>query len=111
MSSARHSLAERGTHGSYRAYKSAWQGQPSAPPDVVVQNNDDARTAYVSWNGATEVAQWRLLSGADEQTATEGLVVDKDSFETEIPIPDDAPYVAVQALDVDGNVLAIGVAD
>jgi len=48
---------------------------------------------------------------ADEQTATEGLVVDKDSFETEIPIPDDAPYVAVQALDVDGNVLAIGVAD
>ncbi|MBG6183111.1 hypothetical protein IWX65_001060 [Arthrobacter sp. CAN_A214] len=100
-----------GGDGSYRAYKSAWQGQPATPPDVVVQENDGGSTAYVSWNGATGVAQWRLLTGADEATATEGATVDRESFETEIPLPEDAAYVAVQALDASGNELGTGVAD
>ncbi|WP_026550056.1 hypothetical protein [Arthrobacter sp. Br18] len=99
-----------GGDGSYRAYRSEWQGQPAVPPDVVVQDDDGGRSAYVSWNGATEFAQW-LLTGADESSVTEGAVVDRESFESELPLSGDLTCVAVQALDADGNVLATGVAD
>ncbi|WP_424346481.1 arylsulfotransferase family protein [Kocuria sp. CH-021] len=86
---------------SYRAYAAQWTGTPAEPPALVV----DGDSAYVSWNGATEVAQWRLLAGADEAAATEHAVVDKDGFETRIPAPPAAPYLAVEALDASGEVL------
>ncbi|WP_298582792.1 arylsulfotransferase family protein [uncultured Kocuria sp.] len=86
---------------SYRAYAAPWTGTPAEPPALVV----DGDGAYVSWNGATEVAQWRLLAGADEAGATEHAVVDKDGFETRIPAPPAAPYFAVEALDASGEVL------
>lgn len=100
-----------GGDGSYRAYKYPWVGVPAAPPDVAVQDDDGVPTAYASWNGATEVAQWRLLTGADEASASEGAIVDRESFESKLPLPADAAYVAVQALDASGNVLGTGVAD
>ena len=97
--------------GSYRAYKAAWEGHPTTQPRVVIQENaSDDRHVYVSWNGATEVAQWRLLAGADEASATEQVTVDKESFETSLPLSTDSDYVAVEALDSDGHVLATGVA-
>ncbi|VXB08239.1 Arylsulfotransferase ASST [Citricoccus sp. K5] len=97
-----------GGGGSYRAYKFAWQGRPAAEPDVTVQERDGERLAHVSWNGATEVARWRLVAGEDEGSATEQAVVDREGFETAIPVPDDAaelPYVVVEALDTEGTVL------
>ncbi|MFC7402980.1 arylsulfotransferase family protein [Citricoccus sp. GCM10030269] len=97
-----------GGGGSYRAYKAAWEGRPSASPDVTVQNEDGEQTAYVSWNGATEVAQWRLVTGEDEESATAAEPVDRESFETSIPVPEDAAYIAVEALDAEGNVLGTG---
>ncbi|WP_180967342.1 arylsulfotransferase family protein [Zhihengliuella halotolerans] len=99
-----------GGGASYRAYTFEWEGRPAAPPDVVVQD-DDERTAYVSWNGATEVAQWRLLAGEDESGATEAAVVDRESFETAIPVPEGALYVSVEALGVDGEVLGTATPD
>lgn len=86
---------------SYRAYAAPWTGTPAEPPALVV----DGDSAYVSWNGATEVAQWRLLAGDDEAGATEHEVVDKDGFETRIPAPPAAPYIAVEALDGSGEVI------
>ena len=86
---------------SYRAYSAEWTGTPSEPPALVV--DDDG--AHVSWNGATEVAQWRVLAGADEDTMTEQAVVDRDGFETVIPLPGDAPHVVVEALDASGEVI------
>ena len=98
-----------GGGGSYRAYKGAWEGHPTTDPDVVVQQNDDGQDhVYVSWNGATEVAQWRVLTGDDAASATETTVADKTAFETAIPIDAPADYVAVEALDADGKVLATG---
>ncbi|PRA04698.1 ArsR family transcriptional regulator [Arthrobacter sp. MYb229] len=86
---------------SYRAYKAAWHGQPSTDPQLTLRD----RTAYVSWNGATEVAQWRLLTGDDAATASEQATVERESFETAIPLPGDARYVVVEALDGNGEVL------
>lgn len=62
-------------------------------------------TAHVSWNGATEVAQWRLLTGGSAEDAEPQTTVDRQGFETQIPVPEDAEHIAVQALDASGQVL------
>ncbi len=103
-----------GGGGTYRAYLAAWEGRPATDPDVVVQDgeeNDGGPVAYVSWNGATEVAQWRLVAGADEASAEEVATVDRDGFETAMPVPDEAAeasYLALEALDESGEVLGTG---
>lgn len=42
----------------YRVYKFDWVGQPHWDPSCAFVNG----TVYVSWNGATEVASWSLVS-------------------------------------------------
>ena len=87
---------------SYRAYLSQdWAGTPAEAPALAV----DGDSVFVTWNGATEVAQWRLFSGADEDSAEFREVADWDGFETELSAPND-DYLAVQALDESGEVLA-----
>lgn len=93
--------AELSGGDNYRAYRFPWTGQPTEPPTVVV----DDGVAYASWNGATEVASWRFVAGADEAGATEVATVARESFETSSEVPDE-PYIAVQALDESGQVLA-----
>jgi hypothetical protein len=44
----------------YRVYKFDWVGQPLWGPSCAFVNG----TVYVSWNGATEVASWSLVSDA-----------------------------------------------
>jgi hypothetical protein len=58
----------------------------------------------VSWNGATEVATWRVLAGEDADDLTPVAEVGKDGFETRTRI-ERAPVVAVEALDATGQVL------
>lgn len=86
---------------SYRAYSAQWTGTPTEPPALVV----DGDGAHVSWNGATEVAQWRLLTGDDGATVSEEAVVDRGGFETRIPLSAEAPHVVVEALDASGDVI------
>lgn len=100
-----------GGGGSYRAYKFAWEGRPTSDPDLVIREDDGERVAHVSWNGATEVAGWRLVTGEDAASATGRVTVDRDGFETAIPVPGETPYVAVEALDDDGQVLATAVGE
>lgn len=102
--------AHHGGDGSYRAYEADWEAEPRTDPDVVVREDDGQRVAHVSWNGATEVEQWRLLTGDDEAGASVQETVERDGFETAIPVADDAAYVAVEALDAGGEVLATGTA-
>ena len=61
---------------------------------------------YVSWNGATDVARWRVLTGNANDDLGAGTAVAKSGFETAIPLPAKGKYVAVQALDAKGRVLA-----
>lgn len=89
------------TGESYRAFKQPWVGEPAEPPALVV----DGDTAYVSWNGATEVESWRFLAGADAESATEVETVPREEFETSAEVPVES-YVVVEALDADGQVLA-----
>jgi Arylsulfotransferase (ASST) len=87
---------------SYRAYRFTWVGRPHSRPAVSVQRD----TLYVSWNGATEVRSWQLLGGAKKTTLRPLLTVPRSGFETAIPLPDSAAWVAVRALDRLGHSLA-----
>jgi hypothetical protein len=86
---------------SYRAYRQQWVGRPAEPPRFVLSDGQ----AYVSWNGATEVAEWRFVAGYDAESAEAVETIAADGFETSAEMPD-AAYVAAEALDASGKVLA-----
>jgi hypothetical protein len=89
----------------FRTYLSPWSGQPTTPPSVLVSSSAAAPTVSVSWNGATEVASWRVLAGASTSALGAVASAAKTGFQTTIALPSAAPYVQVQALDSAGNVL------
>lgn len=84
---------------SYRAFRYVWHGQPMGPPALAIRNG----TAYVSWNGATDVTRWRLLVGEANDDLAVVRTVRKSGFETAIPITVKGGYVAVEALDAHGR--------
>jgi hypothetical protein len=59
-----------------------------------------------SWNGATEVARWELLSGprASAVSSSGGSVAKRD-FETSMPVPQGARFVVARALGPHGRTL------
>jgi len=87
---------------SYRAYRFRWEGRPPSKPTIAVEGNN----LYASWNGATEVRSWQLLGGLDKKKLRPLLTVPKTGFEAAIPLPTNAPWVAVRALDRLGHSLA-----
>jgi hypothetical protein len=91
------------TDSNYRVYRLPWAGFPRTAPAVAITGGKNARL-YVSWNGATAVSRWRLLTGSSATALTPGATVGKSGFETSIAVPK-APLVAVQGLDASGHVL------
>lgn len=91
----------------YRTFKSQWTGRPKTVPSVAMRPKEGI--LYVSWNGATDVEHWVLQSGAgqDDEAFVDIIAVTKESFETEILVPDEVQeYLRVAAVDQSGNVLA-----
>jgi hypothetical protein len=87
----------------YRAMRFPWTGTPTSSPALAALGS--ARTAYVSWNGATEVAAWRLLSGTSPSTLTAVGTQPRTGFETAIPLSGAGPVFEAQALSATGAVL------
>ena len=102
---------------SYRVYREPWRGQPSEPPAIVAKNHPPvcvrapcpqqptATIVYASWNGATDVASWQLLTGPSADHLAIASTTPKSGFETEIPAPGAALY-QVRALSGSGKILA-----
>ena len=88
----------------YRAFRYPWSAKPYAPPRVSATTSGGKLTAYVSWNGATDVTRWELLGGANAGALTPIGSASKDGFETTLRA-DTKPFVAVRAYDAAGNVL------
>jgi Arylsulfotransferase (ASST) len=86
---------------SYRAYRFEWVGHPVDKPALAVAGGK----AYASWNGATEVAHWRILGGSKGGALKKVAEADKTDFETALQLPKDVQSVAAQALDQGGRVL------
>ncbi len=95
---------------SYRALRFEWTGRPAEPPTGVARRGSDGgMTVFASWNGATEVASWRVLAGERATTLRPLADAPRTGFETAIPVPARAPVAAVQALDADGTVLGTSI--
>ena len=93
-------------NASYRAYRFPWKARPDSVPSVaVLQGNGSSMQVFVSWNGATEVAAWRVLTGSSADALTAKGTVPRRGFETSLAVAN-ADRVAVEALDAGGAVLA-----
>jgi len=92
---------------SYRAFRFAWEGHPAHGPSFAYAAGAGSGTVYASWNGATQVAAWRVLAGRSPTTLTAVAQVPRSGFETAVALPAGVvgPDVQVQALDGAGNVL------
>ena len=95
-------------HETYRAFRFPWVGRPVDRPAVAVeQGPDDEVTVYVSWNGATEIDSWQVLTGpGPDQLEPVGSAL-RDGFETAIAVRTADPYIGVQAKDRSGRVLRV----
>ncbi|KAJ7138209.1 ASST-domain-containing protein [Mycena epipterygia] len=89
----------------YRAFTTStlqFTGLPTQPPNVSVTDGD----VYVSWNGATHVAQYTLLTGsAVDAVSTKVLTVAKDGFETKMSAAGSSTFISVAALAANGTTL------
>jgi hypothetical protein len=96
-----------GSYQSYRTYRFAWTGSPSAPPAIAASSAGAGKpaTVYASWNGDTRTATWQLLAGPSPQQLTPVASAPRDGFETAIAAPSAEAYVAVRALGASGEVL------
>jgi Arylsulfotransferase (ASST) len=91
---------------SYRSYRLPWVGLPGSRPVVAAADEPGAGIdAYMSWNGATEVAEWELFSGSSPTTLVSVGRKRRSGFETKMTSPGDPRYVQVRARDAGGNVL------
>jgi hypothetical protein len=91
----------------FRTYLYPWGGQPPGVPAVVATPGSGGTIAVsVSWNGATEVASWRVLAGSTPSVLAPAATAAKAGFQTTISAPAGGPYVAVQALGAAGAVIA-----
>ena len=57
-----------GAANSYRAFRFPWTGHPTDLPAAAVAGARKRVVVYASWNGATEVAAWRVLAGPTAAT-------------------------------------------
>jgi hypothetical protein len=96
-----------GSYQSYRAYRFAWAATPTEPPAIAASSASTTApvSVYASWNGATEVASWRVLAGATQQQLAPVATAARSGFETELSTPAHESYVAVQALNQAGAVI------
>lgn len=90
---------------SYRVYRLPWAGQPVEPPAIRARAAAGTDTVYASWNGATTVVSWQLLTGSSAAHLSAVSTTPRTGFETAIPAPA-APFYAVRALSASGRVLA-----
>jgi hypothetical protein len=89
----------------YRAFRAPWVGRPRRSPRLVRRAVSGRRRLYASWNGATQVDDWRL----ETRTGTGGfkpvLTRAKKGFETSLPVPANGDFAVVVALAAGGRIL------
>jgi hypothetical protein len=99
---------------SYTARIADWHGHPLQPPAVRAGRSPDRRPRLlVSWNGATDVAAWRLELGPAEDRLTPVATAPRTGFQTAIEaarVVPGARLAAAQALGAHGRVLGTSAA-
>lgn len=94
---------------SYRSFLFEWVGKPPLSEMALVVRPAGVTghfTAWVSWNGATEVVAWRVNAGRSATALSPRATAAKIGFETAIDFHGGgALYFDVEALDATGNVI------
>jgi hypothetical protein len=94
-----------GSYQAYRGYRFSWRGAPPGSPSIAVSSSPKRTTVYASWNGDTRTVTWRVLAGTTSGGLAPVASAARTGFETQVPTPARARYVAVQALDATGAVI------
>lgn len=91
----------------YRAFRFPWSARPLSPPAVLadLNNTGEETIVHASWNGATDVASWRVLAGGRPGSLRPQTTIAVSGFESSTILPEKHAYVAVQALDSAGHLL------
>jgi hypothetical protein len=98
---------------SYRDFRFPWTGTPEHPPAFVFKAaSGGGGTVYASWNGATLVTSWRVMSGRGRTSLNAVASAERSGFETKIQLPASTvgPYLAVQAYGASGQLLGTSTA-
>lgn len=91
---------------SYRAYRYRWKGRPTGRPAIAARPTGSRTRVYASWNGATEVAGYRVLAGpTSRRLRVVAKRVRRQGFETSKLVRSAGPIFRVQALSSKGRVL------
>lgn len=101
-------VSEITTPMTYRMLKAPWHAKPKTRPAVATAMGSNSRaTVYVSWNGATEVANWEVLAGTTANNLRVVATAKRSGFETPITLPSAAStgYVQVRAVNAAGTAL------
>jgi hypothetical protein len=89
----------------FRTFLSPWEGHAPGSPTALAAPASGGMSVSVSWNGATNVASWRVLAGASASAIAQAAQAPWSGFQTTIAVPSKGPYVMVQALDASGDVV------
>ncbi len=89
----------------YRAYVQTWTGTPFYPPSIAARRHAGKVFVYASWNGATNVASWQLLSGSSPRSLKVAVRrARRTGFETAIGVAGGS-FFKVLALDAKGRAI------
>jgi EmrB/QacA subfamily drug resistance transporter len=94
-----------GSDLSYRAHVEPWVGLPLSQPAGAAVQKDGKTTVYASWNGATELAKWRVMADTDTGKLSPLATHAKTGFETAVPVSAGGHRFVVQALNSQGRVI------
>ena len=99
-------LALPAENRSYRAFRFPWSGNPSDRPAAVAERTSEEEVrVFASWNGATEVESWEVLTGPGQGRLKSLGSIPRDGFETAMLVRTSESHVGVQAKDRSGGVL------
>ncbi len=94
-------------YATYRAVRQAWVGKPATNPTVTAYQHEDGTLAvHAIWNGATEVANWRIIGTTTTAAAREVAVTPWNGLDTAVTLAE--PLTAVQVVALDGNGVILG---
>jgi hypothetical protein len=86
-------FGDLGFSESYRAYRLPWSAIPAAEPLVLVENG----TAFMSWNGATDVTCWHIYEGETAKDLVQTKISRSAGFETDVKVANNTMFVQVAA--------------
>jgi hypothetical protein len=90
---------------SYRARKAQWMGIPKYRPAIASRRTAEGTTVWASWNGATRISRWRVLTGPGPGQLRVVGTYPWANLETAMKTSGLGRVVGVQALDAKGEIL------